>query len=212
MVRCQNCGKDTAQIRYVQVGGTVLTVCPDCFKEYERGMFGAGAGQVIELLYPELNARHSPLSTMIVRGLGFRESLLPLGISLKKKEGEPEKAEEEGAPIRKEEIDWDVLVGSEPIDELKGRSLAHVLAAKFAEDNGVVTSKELARYLFEMAQNPELEPYLERFKNINEDAAREILNDLATMNIVKKEARKGAKGANIYDYLAAERSWRKEGF
>jgi len=57
----------------------------------------------------------------------------------------------------------------------------------------------------------ELEPHLDRFKNINEDAAREVLNELTEMGILVKEARKGARGANIYR-ISEEKSWYKEEF
>lgn len=204
---CQLCGRKMGGKPYLlKKGNAIIPVCSFCYEENRS--IAETIEQEVEHLYPELNTRHSPLSTLILRGIGFREAILPLGISVRKGETEEKGAE----AVRFEEIDWDVLVGSEPIDELKGKGIAHVLAAKFAEESGVVTTKELARYLAEMAQNPELEPFLERFKNINEDAAREILNDLAELNVVKKEARKGARGANIYDYLSAERSWRKEGY
>lgn len=211
--KCHICGSDAAKGYTVRDGDAIIWLCPKCYEKYVSSLPTGGLLDYgVELLYPELNARHSPLSTMIMRSVSFREAMLPLGITIKRKESEKAEAEkvEEGAPVRKEEIGWDILVGAEPIDELKAKGIAHVLAAKFAEDNGVVTSKDLARFLADMAQNPELEPYLERFKTINEDAAREILNDLADMGIVKKEFRKGAKGANIYDYLSAERSWRKD--
>jgi len=195
---CQHCGKKTDELRNVIIKGVPYAVCETCYEKLQPMEVKIERSWV--MVYPELAFMRSPLAAMIGR-IHAKDALIPLGISIKREETE-------GA---REEIDWNVLVGGEPIDELKKRGVAYVLAAKFAEDNAVVTARELARYLSEMANHPELEPYLHKFKEENEELARSILNDLADMGIVRKEARKGERGANIYDYLGGERSWRKEG-
>ncbi|RLI74338.1 hypothetical protein DRO97_06025, partial [Archaeoglobales archaeon] len=197
---CPVCG-EIKELYTVASGETVLKICKKCYQQYhqiETPEYTIEKGVIF--LFPELIMNHSPLTTLIIRAPA-KEAFLPLGISIKKGEGEKERGEVE--VVRKEEIDWNVLVGSEPIEDVKAKGLAHVLAAKFAEDNAVVTAKELANYLAEMARNPELEGYLDRFAEVNEDAARKVLNELAEMGIVKKEAKKGERGANIYDYFAA---------
>jgi len=191
--RCQLCGRKTEELYSVPVGDSFIQVCSICYakkkpdKKLESG---------VVLIHPLLVLRHSPLSAFIAR-IHSKEAVLPLGISISKEE-------------KPGEIDWNVLVGAEPIDDLKAKGVPYVLVAKFAEDQGAVTAREVANYLTELAKNPELEPYLERFKDVNPDYARKILDELAEMGIVKKEAKKGERGANIYDYFSAERSWRKE--
>jgi len=204
---CQHCGRQTDDLRPASVSGTIIMLCDRCYDKLQPPEHKMEKS--VMFLFPELVMIHSPLASFIMRAPA-KEAILPLGISVKKEQGEKEEGEVQ--MVSKEEIDWDILVGSEPVDELKGKGIAHVLAAKFAEDNAVVTAKELANYLAEMARNPELEEYLMKFKDVNEDAARHVLNELAEMGIVKKEAGKGKRGANLYDYFAAERSWRKEGY
>ena len=131
-----------------------------------------------------------PLASFIVAVDGFRDAYLPFTYSVKVEK-------EEG----KEEYDWVALVGAEPIDELK-HDKDLVLAAAYAEQMGRVTAKELAKYL---SMHPESSMY----QQPNEDRARKLLDKLADLGIVKKESRAGKRGANVYDYNATERSWRK---
>jgi len=207
---CQVCGKPiVGKEFYIKRQGMMLSVCPTCYNKYRA--VSDVVEEEYEMLYPELVAVHSPLSMLTIRGIGFREAYIPLGITIKKGEREIEASEAE-RPIRYEEIDWVVLAGAEPIDELKDRGVAHVLAASYAASQGQVTAKDVAHYLSEKVRSmPELEQHLDRFKNINEDAAREVLNELTEMGILVKEARKGARGANIYR-ISEEKSWYKEEF
>jgi hypothetical protein len=203
---CHLCGKKIeGKVYRGSIKGVIMPLCEECWERSQlTGIDESDVYSGIIHIYPELIASHSPLSVISMRTAGFREAVLPI-ITHVTKEGEVK----EEAPVKVEEINWDMLVGDEPSEELKKKGLAHVIAAKFAEDEGITTAKSLAKYLWEMAQVPELERYLHKFKNINEDAAREILNELANMGIVKKE-KKGK--TNIYDYFSGEKSWRRSGF
>lgn len=143
-------------------------------------------------IHPMLIFQHDPLTSFLMSVEGMREAYLPLGLS-------PIKKPEEGTEVEKE-IDWLTLVGAEPIDELK-HNKELVLAAEFAEREGEVTAKRLAKYL---AMHP-----FSDMKTPDDDKARELLDQLAEKGIVKKKRRQGRRGANLYNYTETEKSWRK---
>ena len=152
----------------------------------------------LDVFHPLLLFERDPLTLFIHSVEGTRESYLPLVYSIKK-EGETEESKSEEQQTS-EEIDWQALVGAEPIDELK-HDIDLVLAAELAEREGIVTSTMLAKYLNE-------HPFSQR-KDYNEDKARMLLDKLAAMKIVKKKSRAGKRGQNIYVYHEGEKSWRK---
>jgi len=198
---CQICGKKLHfKPKKIPVGDSFIKVCDVCYRKHYKNQFEHEASKV-KPIHPLLVLKHSPLAVLTMRSI-TKEALLPLGIIIEKEETAT------GAGI--EGLSWDVLVGGEPIDELKEKGVHYVLVAKFAEDQGAVTAREVAEYLAQLANTPELEKYLERFKFVNVDYARKILDDLAKMGIVKKETKKGEHGSNIYDYFGTEKSWRKE--
>jgi len=155
----------------------------------------------LDVFHPLLLFEKDPATIFIQVVEGTRESYLPLTYTVTKTTTsgvEEEKTEEKSET--QEEIDWQALVGSEPIDELK-HDIDLVLSAELAEREGVVTSTMLAKYLNE-------HPFSKR-KDYNEDKARALLEKLAQLGIVKKKPRAGKRGQNIYVYYEGERSWRK---
>ena len=200
---CQLCGrKIDGTPKKLPMGDSFLNVCDFCYSKHSRA-HAVSMELKIQIVHPLLLLRHSPLAILTMRSI-TKEAVLPLGIVVEREE------KKEGEGVGLEGINWEVLVGAEPIDELKEKGVHYVLTAKFAEDQGAVTAREVAEYLAQLANTPELEKYLERFRFVNIDYARKILDDLANMGIVKKEAKKGERGANIYDYFGTEKSWRKE--
>lgn len=201
---CFHCGKKTDNLTVITYEGAPYYVCEDCREKLQPPE--VRVSKMWTPIYPELIFRGSPLRSLVVR-VFTRDAITPFGISLTKEE-KSEGEEGEGGIT---EIDWGVLTGGyEPVDELSKKSLAHILASKFAEENGVITAKDLAKYLSEMVSiHPELEEYLMRFKEENEDAARHVLNELSDMGFLIKEARKGERGANVY-YYNYDKSWRKD--
>jgi len=200
---CQKCGKNRVE-KTVSSAYGLLKLCKECD---EREHIEKTIAEVVPL-FPELRMAHSPLSVFVLGCGGFREAALPLTTPIKKETVAAEVAVtgEEGI------IDWNVLVGAEPREELKNKGLDHVLAAEYAERMNRVTVREIDSYLQEMAKNPDLETHLSAFKTSNEDRAREILNYLADLRIVKKERKAGERGANVYEYWTDDspESWKKE--
>lgn len=154
---------------------------------------------LLETIHPQLIFERDPLTSFIQAVEGFREAYLPLPITYRRiEEATPKEVSEKKGESK--EIDWNTLVGAEPIDELK-HDIDLVLAAELAEREGAVTTSMLAKYLNQ-------HPYSQR-KDYNEDRARALLDKLAELKIVKKKSRAGKRGQNIYDYYEGERSWRK---
>ena len=147
------------------------------------------------VLIPVLIWQRSPLAHFITRTDGTREAFIPLGLS--------SGGTTESSPEIEKEVDWNTLVGAEPIDELKTNK-DMVLAAEFVEREGETTAKRLAKYLSS-------HPYSSMYgKSPDDDKARDLLDKLTELGIVKKKRRAGRRGANIYSYLEGSRSWQKE--
>jgi len=143
-------------------------------------------------VHPMLIFQRNPVTLAMIHTEGMREAHLPLGITITK-------PSEEHTEVEKE-IDWITLVGAEPIDEIK-HNKELVLAAEFVEREGEVTAKRLAKYLT-------MHPYSD-MKTPDDDKARDLLDKLAELGIVKKKRRQGKKGANLYNYTETDKSWRK---
>jgi len=170
---------------------------PYCKEHYKQRVKEIALAKKEKKIYHPLLITKSPIGMLVMFTDGAREVRIPMTITREVKTV-GEHVTEESEVVK--EIDWNTLVGAEPIDDIR-HDVDLVLTAEFAERMGEVTAKEVSNYLAE-------HPY-STFERPDDDKARHLLDKLAEIGIVKKYSRKGRKGANIYNYLEGGASWRK---